>query len=176
VTLTNAQMEFEAAALDVKNIVGLTTEGLNQLWDRADAQLDYIWKSSESELDREASIELAKLQIEAAKYAAGKKAQSDQTNAFFNAVGLGLGAYFGGSDIQLKNDLKRVGTNAQGLGLYTWNWNKEAQKLDIDVAQTPSGYGVIAQEVQRVLPEAVLVHEDTGYLMVDYSQINLAKV
>jgi hypothetical protein len=82
----------------------------------------------------------------------------------------------GGSDIQLKNDLKRVGTNAQGLGLYTWNWNKEAQKLDIDVAQTPSGYGVIAQEVQRVLPEAVLVHEDTGYLMVDYSQINLAKV
>lgn len=175
VTLTNAQMEFEAAALDVKNIVGLTTEALNQLWDRADAQLDYIWKSSESELDRETSIELAILQIEAAKYAAGKKAQSDQSNAFFNAAGTILGAVLG-SDIQLKNDIKRVGTNAQGLGLYTWNWNKEAQKLDIDVAQTPSGYGVIAQEVQRVLPEAVLVHEDTGYLMVDYSQINLAKV
>ena len=185
VTLTNSQMEFEAAALDVKNIVGLTTEGLNQLWDRADAQLDYIWKSSESELDRETSIELAILQIEAAKYAAGKSAQTSQTNSLFNALGTFAGLYVasktgipipGLSDIQLKNDIKRVGTNAQGLGLYTWNWNKEAQKLDIDMEQTPSGYGVIAQEVQRVLPEAVLVHEGTGYLMVDYSQINLAKV
>lgn len=175
VTLTNAQMEFEAAALDVKNIVGLTTEALNQLWDRADAQLDYIWKSSESELDRETSIELAKLQIAANKYAANKSAQTSQTNALFQAIGTAAGAYLG-SDIQLKNDIKRVGTNAQGLGLYTWNWNKEAQKLDIDMEQTPSGYGVIAQEVQRVLPEAVLVHEGTGYLMVDYSQINLAKV
>jgi hypothetical protein len=185
VTLTNSQMEFEAAALDVKNIVGLTTEALNQLWDRADAQLDYIWKSSESELDRETSIELAILQIEAAKYAAGKSAQTSQTNSLFNALGTFAGLYVdskkgipipGLSDIQLKNDIKRVGTNAQGLGLYTWNWNKEAQKLDIDMEQTPSGYGVIAQEVQRVLPEAVLVHEGTGYLMVDYSQINLAKV
>jgi len=175
VTLTNAEMEFEAAALDVKNIVNISTETLNQLWDRADAQLDYVWKSSESELDRATNIEIAKLQIEAAKYAANKKAQSDQNNMFFQALGTfaGLAA---GSDIQLKNDLKRVGTNAQGLGLYTWNWNNEARKLDIDVDRIPSGYGVIAQEVQRVLPEAVLVHKDSGYLMVDYSKINLAKV
>jgi len=176
VTLTNAEMEFEAAALDVKNIVNISTETLNQLWDRADAQLDYVWKSSESELDRANNIELAKLQIEAAKYAARAKGQSDQNNMFWQAVGTFAGAYFGGSDIQLKNDLKRVGTNAQGLGLYTWNWNNEARKLDIDVDRVPSGYGVIAQEVQRVLPEAVLVHKASGYLMVDYSKINLAKV
>jgi hypothetical protein len=90
-------------------------------------------------------------------------------------VDYGLKKYFP-SDIQLKNDLKRVGTNAQGLGLYTWNWNNEARKLDIDVDRISSGYGVIAQEVQRVLPEAVLVHKASGYLMVDYSKINLAKV
>ena len=87
-----------------------------------------------------------------------------------------VGCHYCQSDIQLKNDLKRVGTNAQGLGLYTWNWNNEARKLDIDVDRIPSGYGVIAQEVQRVLPEAVLVHKASGYLMVDYSKINLAKV
>lgn len=175
VTLTNTEMEFEAAALDVKNIVNISTETLNQLWDRADAQLDYVWKSSESELDRANNIEVAILQIEAAKYAANKKAQSDQNNMFFQALGT-LGGLALGSDIQLKNDLKRVGTNAQGLGLYTWNWNNEARKLDIDVDRVSSGYGVIAQEVQRVLPEAVLVHKASGYLMVDYSKINLAKV
>lgn len=174
VTLTNTEMEFEAAALDVKNIVNISTETLNQLWDRADAQLDYVWKSSESELDRANNIEIAKLQIEAAKYAARAKGQSDQNNMFWQTVGTFAGIAF--SDIQLKNDLKRVGTNAQGLGLYTWNWNNEARKLDIDVDRVSSGYGVIAQEVQRVLPEAVLVHKASGYLMVDYSKINLAKV
>jgi len=175
VTLTNTEMEFEAAALDVKNIVNISTETLNQLWDRADAQLDYVWKSSESELDRANNIEIAKLQIEAAKYAARQQRAGAESSALWG----GLGTFAGivaGSDIQLKNDLKRVGTNAQGLGLYTWNWNNEARKLDIDVDRVSSGYGVIAQEVQRVLPEAVLVHKASGYLMVDYSKINLAKV
>ena len=174
VTLTNTEMEFEAAALDVKNIVNISTETLNQLWDRADAQLDYVWKSSESELDRANNIEIAKLQIEAAKYAARQQRAGAESSALWGGVGTFLGAVF--SDIQLKNDLKRVGTNAQGLGLYTWNWNNEARKLDIDVDRVSSGYGVIAQEVQRVLPEAVLVHKASGYLMVDYSKINLAKV
>jgi len=175
VTLTNAEMEFEAAALDVKNIVNISTETLNQLWDRADAQLDYVWKSSESELDRANNIEIAKLQIEAAKYAARQQRAGAESSALWGGLGAIAGAVIG-SDIQLKNDLKRVGTNAQGLGLYTWNWNNEARKLDIDVDRVPSGYGVIAQEVQRVLPEAVLVHKASGYLMVDYSKINLAKV
>src|SRR5690606_439944 len=52
VTLANAEMEFQAAATDVQNLVGLSVESLNQIWDRADALLDYSWKSSENELDR----------------------------------------------------------------------------------------------------------------------------
>lgn len=177
VTLTNAEMEFEAAALDVKNIVNISTETLNQLWDRADAQLDYIWKSSESELDRAVSIEIAKLQASSAEYRAREARKGEETSGLYQGLGNIVGSVVGKfSDIQLKNDLKRVGTNAQGLGLYTWNWNNEARKLDIDVDCVSSGYGVIAQEVQRVLPEAVLVHKASGYLMVDYSKINLAKV
>ena len=95
VTLTNTEMEFEAAALDVKNIVNISTETLNQLWDRADAQLDYVWKSSESELDRATNIEIAKLQIEAAKYAARQKRAGDESSALYGGFGSILGAALG---------------------------------------------------------------------------------
>ncbi len=56
VTLTESEQQFEAAAADVKNLVGISVEQMNQIWDRSDALLDYIWKSSESELDRKAAL------------------------------------------------------------------------------------------------------------------------
>src|SRR5690606_21524089 len=48
VTLQEDQQAFEAAATDVKNSVGITTEQLNQLWDRSDSLLQYAWQSSEN--------------------------------------------------------------------------------------------------------------------------------
>jgi hypothetical protein len=62
VTLNEDQQKFEAAATDVKNKVGLSTEQLNRLWDRSDSLLDYAWKSAESEADRKNSVALMKLQ------------------------------------------------------------------------------------------------------------------
>ena len=65
VTLTEDQQAFDAAATDVKNLVGVSLEQLNQLWDRSDSLLDYIWQSSEKGLDRELSLVLQKLKSEA---------------------------------------------------------------------------------------------------------------
>ena len=65
VTLTENQQAFEAAAIDVKNLVDVGIEQLNQIWDRSDSLLDYIWQSSEKELDRELSLVLQKLKSEA---------------------------------------------------------------------------------------------------------------
>jgi hypothetical protein len=62
VTLTENEQKFEAAATDVKNLVGISVEQLNQLWDRADALLDYAWKAADNELDRKNQIALMKLQ------------------------------------------------------------------------------------------------------------------
>lgn len=70
------------------------------------------------------------------------------------------------SDIRLKKDIKRVGKLPNGLNVYTWEWTEEAKPL---VNKQPT-MGVIAQEVQEVLPEAVSTHAD-GYLMVDYSKV-----
>lgn len=65
VTTEEAAMAFEAAATDVKNMVGISNEQLNRLWDRSDSLLDYLWKSSESELDRKRDLAVVKLQADA---------------------------------------------------------------------------------------------------------------
>lgn len=66
VVLTNTQMKFEAAAQDAKTLANLTTEALNQIWDRSDALLDYAWKSSEAEKDRKANIAIEQMKAKAA--------------------------------------------------------------------------------------------------------------
>ena len=83
------------------------------------------------------------------------------TNEF--RIGANKGIF---SDIALKTNIKPVGKLPNGLSLYTWDWTEEAQEI---VGNQPS-YGVIAQEVQQVIPEAVMRQND-GYLAVDYSKI-----
>lgn len=62
ITVKELDQKFEAAATDVKNLVGISVEQLNQIWDRADALLDYAWKSADNALDRANKIALVKLQ------------------------------------------------------------------------------------------------------------------
>lgn len=70
VTLTESEQAFEAAATDVKNLVGISVEQLNQLWDRSDSLLDYLWQSTEKALDRKAALTLEGMRAEAAESAA----------------------------------------------------------------------------------------------------------
>ena len=92
VTLTNSEMQFQAAATDVKNILGLTTESLNQLWDRTDSLLDYSWKEGENEKDRGLKLEMAKMELQAAREAARAK----KKGGMFAAIGSIAGAVLGG--------------------------------------------------------------------------------
>lgn len=66
VTLQEDQQAFEAAATDVKNSIGITTEQLNQLWDRSDSLLQYAWQSAENEADRKANMAVAQYQAKMA--------------------------------------------------------------------------------------------------------------
>ena len=65
VTLQNTQMKFDAAALDVKNMTKLKQEQLNQIWYRSDALLDYLWKTSENDKDRQVKLATAKMDLKA---------------------------------------------------------------------------------------------------------------
>jgi CRISPR/Cas system CSM-associated protein Csm2 small subunit len=64
VTLANNEMAFQAAATDVKNLVGLSVEALNQLWDRSDALLDYAWKESQNQAELQFRIAAQKEQAQ----------------------------------------------------------------------------------------------------------------
>jgi hypothetical protein len=70
------------------------------------------------------------------------------------------------SDIRLKTNVKQVGKLNNGIKLYTWNWTEEGK----DIAGDQAEYGVIAQEVMEVVPEAVIEGND-GYLRVSYEAL-----
>jgi hypothetical protein len=67
-----------------------------------------------------------------------------------------------GSDIRLKTDIEQVGVAANGLPLYTFRylWSDEVYR------------GVMAQDVLKVFPEAVVTRPD-GYMAVRYDMLGL---
>jgi len=82
---------------------------------------------------------------------------------------LTLGATAMGSDVRLKESIKKIGELANGIGIYTWKWTKEA----IEAGKSNHMLkGVLAQEVRKVLPEAVIVDKD-GYMKVNYAHPEL---
>jgi Flp pilus assembly pilin Flp len=66
------------------------------------------------------------------------------------------------SDIRLKRDIALVQRLASGIGLYRYRYNWSDQVY----------VGVMAQEVARVVPDAVVRGQD-GYLRVDYRRLGL---
>lgn len=87
VTTAEAQMDFEAAATDVKNMVGISNEQLNQLWDRSDSMLQYLWTSTENEATRKHELTLAAIK--------GDQADAAGTGSLVGSiVGAGASAFF----------------------------------------------------------------------------------
>ena len=83
------------------------------------------------------------------------------SNVFGGLTSLGAGALGGGfsfSDINLKSNIRRVGTHSVGVGVYEYNIFGHRER------------GVIAQELQRVRPDLVRQH-DSGYLTVNYGAL-----
>jgi hypothetical protein len=63
------------------------------------------------------------------------------------------------SDRRLKSNINRIGTHKLGIGIYEYDIMGRHE------------IGVMAQEVEKVMPEAINRHH-TGYMMVDYGRIN----
>ena len=66
------------------------------------------------------------------------------------------------SDVRLKHDIVLLGRLDNGLGLYRFGYNGSSTIY----------VGVLAQEVQRVMPQAVARGRD-GYLIVHYERLGL---
>jgi uncharacterized membrane protein YgcG len=94
----------------------------------------------------------------------GGMASAGGGGGFRGGGGGGRGGGGGGrrSDIALKHDVLLLGHLANGLGYYRFSY----------LGSTKPYVGVIAQEVQTVVPEAVTRGPD-GYLRVHYEQLGL---
>ncbi len=70
------------------------------------------------------------------------------------------------SDKRLKSNVVKLGTH-KGFNIYSWTWNKLAETLGLN----GSSYGVLAQEVQKIEPNAV--NNRNGYLTVNYKMLGV---
>ena len=73
------------------------------------------------------------------------------------------------SDSRLKKGIKFLYKMANGIKIYSWEWNKKAKELGIPKMYPNYNVGVIAQEVAH-LPNAV-VQDVNGYLKVNYGEL-----
>tara|TARA_R110000744_G_scaffold38003_7_gene86990 strand:- start:5243 stop:7621 length:2379 start_codon:yes stop_codon:yes gene_type:complete len=164
VLTTNTKMEFEAASSDVRAKLDISIEAQNRLWDTADSFLDYIFKAFESESDRD--MEILKATI-TGQFNQTQPAKSNKAGDALDTISKVIGVFKALSDKRLKTNIRKIDT-LKGINFYQWDWNEEGLRVGAD--QYPT-FGVIAQEVQKTHPEAVVAGID-GYLMVNYGMIS----
>ena len=87
-------------------------------------------------------------------------ARNANVAALGSAAGAGMSMIqpFKISDMRLKSNIERVGTHANGVGVYEYDIDGHRER------------GVMAQEVLNVKPEAVTMRED-GFYMVNYEAL-----
>ena len=73
-----------------------------------------------------------------------------------------------GSDMRLKQDIARVGNHPLGFGLYLFDYKPEFRVQHGEGRQ----FGVMAQEVEIVMPSAVVTCAD-GYKRVKYDMLGI---
>jgi hypothetical protein len=80
-------------------------------------------------------------------------------------AGASIAPLFMGSDRRLKTEIKMMGRLKNGIGLFRWKWTEKAKELGFGKDRT---FGVMADEVAEVYPDAVKIGED-GYMRVNYN-------
>lgn len=75
-----------------------------------------------------------------------------------------------GSERLLKENIIHIGTHPLGIGLYLFDYKPEFR----DAWGYGRQFGVMADEVESVMPEAVSAHPD-GYKMVDYAMLGISR-
>lgn len=96
------------------------------------------------------------------QFDAGMQQQQMQNQAVGQALqgASGIASMFMMSDRRIKTDIRRIGRHARGFGIYRYRF----------IGESRPRIGVMAQEVQRYMPEAI--RSFRGVLMVDYAALN----
>jgi hypothetical protein len=94
--------------------------------------------------------------------------QAAQANFNQGLMGLGGAGIMKYSDIRTKENIKQIHWMPNGLPVYEYEYKPEFK--DHPLAGYGKFVGVMAQEVQTLIPDAVVVL-DNGYLAVDYGKL-----
>ena len=93
---------------------------------------------------------------------AGRSGSGDDWRSMRMWMGMGM------SDRAAKQNIVRIGTHPAGFGLYLFDFKPAFR----EVAGLGRQFGVMADEVEVVLPQAVVMHAD-GYKRVDYAMLGI---
>ncbi|MCK0127379.1 tail fiber domain-containing protein [Erythrobacter sp. F6033] len=74
------------------------------------------------------------------------------------------------SDRRLKENIRKIGDHPAGFGLYLFDYKPEFA----DLCEGQNVFGPMADEVQKVRPDAVSEHS-SGYSMVDYARLGITR-
>ena len=97
----------------------------------------------------------------------GSVDRSNIRNGALNNAINGAGSIAGMfSDERLKDNIRKVG-ETNGFNIYTWTWNNLMPEV---FKRGMKGVGVIAQEVERIMPDAI-IQDNSGFMKVDYSKV-----
>jgi hypothetical protein len=96
---------------------------------------------------------------------ANVNAQNAASGNFMSGL-MGLGGAYLMSDINLKENIEKIGSLDNGLNVYSYDYK--------DGYDLPKGrqIGVMAQEVEKVIPEAVAVMPN-GFKAVNYAMLGV---
>ena len=106
--------------------------------------------------------------VAALTQSSGCSASNDGANAVCQVGASSMGPM--ASDVRLKEDLVRIGEHPFGFGLYLFSYKKAYR----DECGHSRQFGVLAQEVEHVMPEAVAVRAD-GFKAVDYEMLGIRR-
>jgi hypothetical protein len=95
-------------------------------------------------------------------------------HALTRATGSGSGdtSSMMSSDINAKQNIVRIGMHPLGFGLYLFDYKAGFAERCGAGCRTGRQFGVMAQEVEPVMPAAVCKDAD-GYLRVDYAALGI---
>lgn len=97
---------------------------------------------------------------------AQQAAQQQGINNLFGAGQLGLTAFSMFSDRRLKKNIRPIGS-IKGHKMYRWTWNRIGNALGLE----GDTIGCLADEVHKIVPEAVTLKD--GFLYVNYDRIGI---
>jgi hypothetical protein len=86
------------------------------------------------------------------------------------AAGASTLPYMAASDRSIKAAIARIGDHPLGIGIYLFDYKPEYR----DTWGHGRQFGVMADEVEQVMPEAVSLHPQ-GYKMVNYAMLGISR-